>query len=89
VERERKAEEKRVEREEKAAKREREKQERDHQKAVKQAQVGKRKASQTTAPKAKRHRASGAGAAPVEAEPAVPAKLTRSGRAINTPSRYK
>jgi hypothetical protein len=88
VEREAKAEARRVEAAEKQAKREREKQERNNKKALQTSQSGKRKASRAPAPKAKRQKPSGGGAAAAEVQPAAPSKVARSGRAVKLPTRY-
>jgi hypothetical protein len=76
------------ERAEKAAKREREKAVQNTKPAIQTSHKGKRKASATTTPKAKRQKRSGGAAAPAEVVPAVPAKVARSGRAVKLPTRY-
>jgi hypothetical protein len=58
------------------------------QEPIQTSQTGKRKASATTNPKAKRQKPFGGAAAPAEVVPAVPAKVARSGRAVKLPTRY-
>ena len=76
------------ERAEKAAKRERKKAAPNTKLAIQTSQKGKRKASATTTPKAKRQMHSGGAAAPVEVKPAVLAKLSRCGCTVKLLGRY-
>ncbi|KAF2843932.1 hypothetical protein T440DRAFT_79610 [Plenodomus tracheiphilus IPT5] len=76
----------------KAAGREAQKRDRDSRKAVKVAQSGKRKVSKPAAkPQPKKRRVGGAagGVAAEVAAPAPPPTLTRRGRAVNTPAKFR
>jgi hypothetical protein len=83
-----KREEREKEKAEKAARKAAEKAAQNTQKAILPSQKGKREASSAFSSKSKQQKRSGGAAAPVEVEPAVPAKLSRCGRAVKPPGRY-
>ena len=92
VERDRIKEVKMQEKAAKAAEKQREKEEKDRQKALQITQKGKRKASRAPAPKKKRQKISGGGAAPAEASApasAPPVRTTSRGRNIHLPAKFK
>jgi GTPase involved in cell partitioning and DNA repair len=83
-----KREEREKEKAEKAARKAAEKAAQNTQKAIPPSQKGKREASSAFSSKSKQQKRSGSAAAPIELEPAVPAKLSRRGRTVKLPGRY-
>jgi hypothetical protein len=83
-----KREEREKEKAEKDAKKPAEKAAQNTQKPIPTSQKGKRKALTAASSKSKRQKRSGGAAAPVEAAPAVPPKVSRKGRAVKLPTRY-
>jgi hypothetical protein len=80
------------ERAEKAAEKQRQREERDRQKAIQTSQTGNRKASRAPAPKNKRQKRSGGGAATeaiLQRASAPPVRTTSRGRNVHLPSKFR